>query len=66
MYHLKRCWVSPNGIMAKVVDCDLEVNAFKLQLCYYVHFQINTFWKSMSPLILPNSYVLNYITTVLQ
>ena len=30
------------GIMAKVLDCGLEVREFKLQPCYYVHFQTNT------------------------
>ena len=32
-------------IIAKVLDCSFE---FK---CYYIHFQINTPWKGMKPLI---------------
>ena len=30
------------GVVAKILDCDLEVSEFELQSCYYVHFQTNT------------------------
>ena len=46
---------SPCGIMGKVLDCGLEVSEFKLQLCYYVHFQPNTFGDGNNPLILPGT-----------
>ena len=26
-------------------DSALEVNEFKLQLCYYIHFRTNALWK---------------------
>ena len=39
--------------MVKVLDCILKVREFKLQLCYYIHFQTNTFVKGMKPLIPP-------------
>ena len=42
----------PCGMMAEVLDCKLEVSRFKLQSCYYVHFSMNTLWKSMNPLML--------------
>ena len=42
---------SPYGIMAKVLDCSLEISEFKLQLCYYIHFLTNTLGKGINPLI---------------
>ena len=39
-------------------------NKFKLQSCYYIHFQTNVFGKGINSLI-PPSYRLNIITTVL-
>ena len=36
---------------AYVLDCDVVVSEFELQSRYYVHFQTNTFWKGMKPLI---------------
>ena len=47
--------------MDKVLNCNLEVNKFKLQSHYYIHFQTNTLGKGMNPLILPGMC----ITTVL-
>ena len=44
---------SPCSIMAKILNSDLKVSEFKLQLCYYVHIQSYTLGKSMNPLILP-------------
>ena len=32
------------GIVVKVLICDLKVSEFKLQLCYYIHFQTNAPW----------------------
>ena len=46
-------WGSSSGVMTKVLDCGLEVNEFKLQLCYYIHFWTNTLGKGMNPLISP-------------
>ena len=39
--------------MAKVLDCDLKVREFKLQLHYYIHFQVNTFGKGLNLLTPP-------------
>ena len=44
-----------HGVMAKVLDCRLEISKFKLQLHWYVHFQTNALGKGMNSLILPNS-----------
>ena len=33
---------SPSGVVANVLDYDIVVSEFKLQLCYYIHFQTNT------------------------
>ena len=38
----------PVTFMANVLDCDLFVNEFKLQLRYYVHFRTNTLGKCMN------------------
>ena len=35
-----------------LLDCNLKVSEFKLQLCYYIHFWTNTLGKGMNPLIL--------------
>ena len=37
--------------MANVLECDIVVSKFELQLHYYVHFRTNTFGKGMNPLI---------------
>ena len=42
-----------HGIMAKMLDCNLRVSEFKLQLCYYVYFQTKVLAKGMNPLIAP-------------
>ena len=52
------------GIVANMLHCDIIVNEFKLQLCYYILFQRNILGKGMNPLI-PPSYGLNSTTTVL-
>ena len=41
------------GVMAYVVNCDIEAIKFKLQLCYLFHFRTNTIGKGMNPLIPP-------------
>ena len=39
---------------ANVLDCDIAVSEFELQLCNEVHFQTNTHWKRYrTPFILP-------------
>ena len=43
--------VSPCDIMAEVLTGGLEVSAFELQLCYYVHFRISALWTGMNQLI---------------
>ena len=35
------------GGMAKMLDCSLEVNEFKLQSCYYFHFHTNLYLCEM-------------------
>ena len=37
--------------MAKVFDCIREVSEFELQSRKYVYFRVNTFGKSMNPLL---------------
>ena len=39
------------GAMVKVLDCNLEVSEFELQLPYYVHFRTNIREKGMNTLI---------------
>ena len=47
------CFLRGNihDVMAKVLDCSLEVSVFELYLHHYVHFQINTLGKGMNLLI---------------
>ena len=47
-------WGSSTKVMANVLDCAFEINKFKLQFCYNIHFQINNLEKSMNPLITPD------------
>ncbi len=39
------------GVVSNMVDCDIVVSEFKLQLRYYVHFRTNTLEKSMNTVI---------------
>ena len=56
---------SPHCIMAKVLDCSLEVSKFKLQLCYYIYFWTKSPWgKGMNPPYPPGSG-LNSTSTIL-
>ena len=54
---------SPHSIVNNMLDCDIVVSKFKLQLCQYIHFQTNTLGKGMN-LSYPSSYELNSATTV--
>ena len=42
-------WWSPQGVQADMVDGNIVVSMFKLQSCYYIHFQTNTLGKDMCP-----------------
>ena len=39
------------GLMAKVLDCDLQVSEFEFQSRYYIYFQTNNLREGMNPLI---------------
>ena len=41
----------PCGVVANVVDCEIIVIEFELQLRYYLHFPINSFGKNMNSII---------------
>ena len=43
----------PRGVAANVLDYDIVVRKFELQLRYYDHFRSNTLCKGMKPLISP-------------
>ena len=58
-------WGGPCGVVAYVLDCDIIISKFKLQSCYYIHFQTNILWKGMNSLI-PPCYGLNSSTTSLR
>ena len=45
-------------LVANVLNCNIIVNKFQFQLCYYIHFQTNTLGNDMNPLILS---VMGYI-----
>ena len=51
---------SPCGGVVYVLDCNIVAS----KSCYYVHFQTNTFRKSMNPPY-PHSYGLNNTTSIL-
>ena len=42
-----------HGVIAKELDCSLEVSKFKFQWCYYIYFQTNILRKGMNSLITP-------------
>ena len=54
---------NPYGVVANMLDCNIIVSKFKLKLCYYVHFWINTTAKSKLSCL--SSYGLNSTTIVL-
>ena len=39
------------GAVANMLYCNIVVTKFKLQLCYYIHFQSGILGKGMNPLI---------------
>ena len=39
------------SVVANMLECDIIVNRSELQSQYYIHFQTNTLWKDMNPLI---------------
>ena len=43
--------ISPCGLVANLLDCDIIVSKFKLQLYYSVYFPTNIFWKGMNTFI---------------
>ena len=49
------------GVVAKVLDCSLEVSKIELQSGYYVHFRTNKLEKEYNHQY-PSSYGLNNIT----
>ena len=46
-------WGSPQGVEAKVLDCDLKVSKIELQTFYYIHFWTNSLGKGMNSFIPP-------------
>ena len=40
--------VNPCGVVANKLNCNIIVSEFKLQICYYVHFQTNHLRKDMN------------------
>ena len=55
------CRVSRCGVVASALVCNIIVNEFELQSCYYIHFEKYTILL-ISP---PPSYALNSITCIL-
>ena len=51
LYHIYYSVGSPCGAAANVLDYEIVVSEFKLQSCYYIHFQTNTLGKGMNMLI---------------
>ena len=39
---------SLHAVMANVLDCEITLNEFELQYCYFIHFQTKIFQKSMN------------------
>ena len=57
---------SPLGIVANVLDCDIVVSEFEIQLRDYFYFRTNTLRKCINSFSLPTpSYWLNCIPIVL-
>ena len=47
---------SLRSVVANVLDCDIVVRVFQLQLRYYIHFLTNTLGKGMN-LLIPLLYI---------
>ena len=45
---------SSRGLLAKLLDCDLEVTIFELNFLSYVRFRTKILGESINPLILPD------------
>ena len=52
------------GVVANMLDYNNLVSKFKLYLYYYIHYQTNTLRVGIN-LLIPPSYALNSIITVL-
>ena len=57
--------MNPRGVMAKILDCSLEVSEFEIQSHYHDYFRTNTFEKGKNSFIVPTSYGLNSATAIL-
>ena len=44
-------WGNLHGVLANVLDCNIVVSEFELQLCNIIHFWTNTLEKGMNPFI---------------
>ena len=50
---------SSKGVVANVLDCDIVVSVFELQLCDYIHFQANALewvWNFLLPQLWVQEY----------
>ena len=52
------------GVVVNVLDCDIVVSEFELQLRYYVQFWTNNLGKGMKPIYPFSSVGLKRTTTV--
>ena len=59
-----KSWISPRGVMAKMLDSKFEVNEFELNANRYIYFQIHTLERVIKPLYLLY-YELNKVNPVL-
>ena len=57
--------LSPCGVMAKLLDCDIVLSEFDLHSRCYIHFRTNTLGKGMNPLI-PTAMEWNSVINVQQ
>ena len=64
-HHFKYTSESPCGVLVYVLDCNILVIEFELQLPYNIHFWTNALGKRYEAPH-PHSYVLNNIVSVLQ
>ena len=60
------CWENPCGVVANILESDIIISEFKLQLHYYIHFHTDTTWKGIEPLYSPSYGLNNIITALLQ
>ena len=50
-YTPQQIWEGLNGVLAYMLDTDIEVGEFKFELCYYVPIRTNAHEKTMNPFI---------------